>query len=515
MSLTALLLVTVSICMVSSNVVPPRHAVATVLEHAGLVIEHAEMISVNTSQCVGEKPNGCWYGNPTTPYFFPSFDGVFPPRFKMKQDHALVWVTPTPPEGRYFGFTPYLYSRHIGGEHKPLFASIADTTNHETIGVDCPDGSTAPFNCITVLVFTGSRTTFVAVKEALLRTGTFKPEAINLVQMPNSTSVLRMGLGTEADTFNFQSRFSLFENETEGAAFVAKYTDLSYSFLASPSGGTPPAPFPESVWRPSDARNLEVDLVGVLASLRVKVINDGKDRGWFWGQAVAFDPFFTFHRYQNGFSCIDKDVKCGADNPDALYQVLSADIPTPGANASYILSARDVMVLTGVIHTLTNKTTYMTMAVNNQAVRLGVLGIPDTRMVGSASVLLPGQPQADNLYAHMIARNCSPELFPVGSLIRTLAQQGHCSALPTHGLTGVALDDLIVFVERSYMSPATSGRPATFSVLPPMLLTFKDAIRADPPVIHGGTPGTPGTLPVWFVVLCATLLRLLLNRMQY
>ena len=104
------------------------------------------------------------------------------------------------------------------------------------------------------------------------------------------------------------------------------------------------------------------------------------------------------------------------------------------------------VVAFGVNHARTGKATYSNLAVSQLDGLMGVGAVDSDQMVGSARHYLPDHPQADDLFAWVVARDCSQRPEP------------HCLEVP-YDCPGVPAGELMMLTFRAYLELATGAAP--------------------------------------------------------
>lgn len=393
--------------------------------------------AVDLSMCC-EMGRSCSGNNPSSPYlsFYlprgpgqtaPNFDEASDgtsPGFRMRQDEAVVLVGRTPPDVRYFGFTPYLLERDYDGTRRVPFASLGETLNPETIRVEGgPEVYDRPF----ALVMTGNATTEARVRSALVASGV-PDEAINLVTL--DPSVVAFGLDEPADTLSLLARVALFADRAAGAAWV---TDPGATLLrVTPSTPLAPDPLASPPARPKDATVDETrdGLPAALDRLEAAI------RAAHPGDAVRSYP--ANEGTADPEACIETGAPCLGDNRDALH-------PSLGAEAFTILN-RDSVYVIGVDHVATGKATYASASVYALSHLVGVAAVTSEDWSGSAERFLPGDPDASALFAWRVARDCAGDAY--------------CLEVPTGTCpSGAGLLQLLTVVFRVYVEPGHATAP--------------------------------------------------------
>ncbi|HEY0252682.1 MAG TPA: hypothetical protein VGC41_14200, partial [Kofleriaceae bacterium] len=140
---------------------PPPLDFATAFSTSGFTAGAGTFEFLDLTQCC---ESSCAGNNPSSPYgtlFVPAGPDETTPNpharpdglsdgFRLRADEAVVFVGTTPPDAKYFGFTPYLNDDGNGGR-RVVAASIAETLNDLVIGTE---GASA-FGSRTAIILTG------------------------------------------------------------------------------------------------------------------------------------------------------------------------------------------------------------------------------------------------------------------------------------------------------------------------------------------------------------------------
>lgn len=425
---------------------------------AGLTAQAGVYAFIDLASCCDASCSG---NNPASPYasfWLPPSPGSTVPdpspdpqrggaanAIRMRPDEAVVFVGKTPPEARYFGFTPYLLHRFDGGKMRAPFASLSETLNDDVIKVDATAGA-GVFDRPTAIIVTFDQGTDARVRQALVGAGV-PAASINTLAMDSSEA--RIGLDAESDTFATLVRVALFASPEAKEKFVAN--PEGQVFRVTPDTQAAPQPFPKAPPRPKNTQKTELALAPAVDALRAAIV--AANPGWVAedlevGDGIA-DPS----------ACISGQVlSCAGDNRDTLYP----QAPTKDGKLSVIplfTAKGDRYFVYGVNHDVTGKTTYSSVSVYALEHLVGIAGVTSAEYAGSASKYLPSHPDAPSLYAWEIARSCSG---------------GGCLAVPTGGCpTGIDQGKLGFFAFRTYVEPGTATAPASETLVRDRVLRLR------------------------------------------
>jgi len=238
----------------------------------------------------------------------------------------------------------------------------------------------------------------------------------------------------------------ILKNNTAGQAYLN--STFGYVFKAQANPSLPPDNFPYPTFRKESLTPNEHVLQSSLNNLEDAIVT----RFDTYEVEIAFSvDLFAIIGYENGWSCINKSMECWGDNRDSRYRE-----SVRGMNLS--LNTDDFIIGLGVIHTNFNKATYTSLSVYWLEKTMGVGGVVDTQMDGSANTYIPNDPNNKYLYAYKFSRNCS-------------SSEQYCYTVP-YEFPGVPLNQTIRFIERAYVEPTTLVGPTYNTTLGPVFLHF-------------------------------------------
>ena len=380
----------------------------------------------------------CLGNNPTSPYgafFVPDGPGQSAPNpnkgsdglsanFRLREDEAILFIGKTPPKAKYFGFTPYLSTRNDGTKTITPFASLSETLNLDVIGVE--GGS--PFEAETVVIASLDQGVDARVRMALQAAG-HPAESINSLVFDPTVS--HPGLDALGDTFGVLFRMAVLEDATKGDAYRAN--PPAKLFRLTPTTVATPQPFPANAARPKDLTDTELGLTKAVDALESALVAKYA--------AFSHKSMITTEGTPDPAACIAGKDACAYDNRDTIYP---ATLPQP------LLDQGDFLVVYGVNHALTNKAHYANASVYGLEHLVGVASVTSKDYEGSAVALLPGEANAQKLYAWKIARDCAGE--------------ANCLEVATTDCpTGIPVGGKMSIAFRVYLEPGThtAAAPAT------------------------------------------------------
>lgn len=418
----------------------------------GRIYQTAEFpwLFLNPEECFTPGVS-CYFSNPDGPYGYPSNGGKL--YIGMAATDALVLIMETPPPMRYFGITPYIFSRYYPS--LPLaprksgtvqvFESLGDTVNMANVGTaGSPVAGGNPFTQLSVFVMTADQNTYNHIYWQFVALD-LPSYAINQVAMPLTAVPLKMGIGPAADTFSIMMRLAYPDDPDQMQDYLTRvpirFLHLSAlkkrSTLAMP---TPVSKIPGNGLRePAELETARDQLVSQLLAQ--------------YGNAYTITERAINLTQTNNYVCVEYGVSCNGDNPDALYsRDINKFIPT---------SPADKILIVGINHVLTGKDTYVSHSVINDLHQVGVQGASDFWFQGSALAMAgivsssdPRYLAYEQLYAFTISYDC------IGEAVCLQIEE------PTlNDPIGVPFGDPLDISARYYMDPVTETRPSSSEVI--------------------------------------------------
>lgn len=392
-----------------------------------------------------------WYAN-TQPYLVLQVPkSVAEPQvqqqnFQLRPDEAIVLIGLTPPPAKYFGFYPFLATRMIDGERRPLMDSLGDAVNNLTVKTIGP----TPFNSPVALIFTPDQGTDARVRAALRRAG--YPEAIiNTVVFP--ASMLNLGYSETADQLNVTMRNAMWENPADGDAYINN--PPLHLFRVTPRFEGTANPFPAPRLRVRGTGQTEMDLMNKLGELRTGIIAT-------FGGLHAKDYFAMPMGYE-GYDYMQHIFKMVGDTRDGFF-LGAGYVPEWDSTDEITLADDEFLMIYGVNHVATGKATYHSINVYTGKAEDGKVAIgavDDREFQGTATPYLPsGDPAGDLMYAYKVSRNCGSEPSCLQLSIE------NCPRLT------IDSDTVLGLMYRMYLEPATKVGAAMPEVLYDRILKF-------------------------------------------
>ncbi|MEQ1568768.1 MAG: hypothetical protein ABMA64_24225 [Myxococcota bacterium] len=410
------------------------------LEAAGFVVGEGAFVFSDMSGCCGPDAQ-CWGNNPSTPYGTPTLPlgptqvaeaavdvaadfGPIPfgmaRTFHLRPDEAFVTLGVMPPTSRYFSYRSYLADRP--GLGHSIVGSLGPSLNHQVI--EAARGGGPVWGEPVAIVTSLDASIEQSVHEALITAG-WDPSHIHDDRITGS--VVRPGLEAEADTFFVLVRNGVFDDAEAGAAYraepplrvlrvtpqVEQAWDEPWPWPVLPARGTGAGEDPELL----AARDAMVD--AVLAT---------------WPDRSPF-PVEPYPYWLETVQCVQDELNCAGDNRDRFAAITPA----------FVLREDEALVMVGVNHEQTGKASYSSASVQTIESQRGIQAFESPDMPGSASWLVPGHPRLGELYAWIVARDCSAWPAP-------------CAEVP-YDCPGVPADEELKITVRAYLEPSTGAAP--------------------------------------------------------
>ena len=251
--------------------------------------------------------DGQFAANPSTPYGLYMFDKQLP-IWKLEEMDAIVFLGCTPPPAKYFSFRSYVVTAYRNLLPKLVFASLGDSTNNLVINTT---GLTAnnPFGKTAIVTTTADMNTDLKVREAFTAAGV-PATAINTDIIPSA--LVKMGNKPFADTFNMLYRVAVFQEHSQGQA----YLNTTWPILrVSPPPQQSPFPFSIPPLRKRGSGTTEISYSASFSAF-MNQVNETIIKGSV-NYSVAHDQFRPVHL--EGYECIKTFTNCLGDNRYCLY----------------------------------------------------------------------------------------------------------------------------------------------------------------------------------------------------
>lgn len=421
----------------------------------------------------------CFGNNPAAPYIIPTVplwddeyvdhylkDSIGPTQgdtwwtYRLDEREAVIVLGTLPPEGSYFGFQTYAFTRQgqintndeiyrtitddfmksilFSTSPNPsrvmVFASLGDGENDVTI----KKKSGSIWEQERYFIVTPDKVMEQKMKQALLEAGVFDKK--HILTEPISTDVARVGLGSSADDFMTIIRYSMPHDEVLGERW-RRTIPLAIFRVREKKPSHKAKPYPAPVREPRKARSelyLQDDLDNLIKEVKQE-----------WGQPEVVDT-----KSQSlllwvdliGEHCLKRPMNCLGDNSDADYQV----------SRTVTLDEDNIVAVAGTLGTATRNANYVSLSVNWIPPLIGVLNRSNDDLAGSAGSYADRVDNTDKLYLQYFARDCSG--IP------------HCTeiseAIVPHG-------EKIKIIQRNYVVPGTARGADPTKLVNPSIFVLK------------------------------------------
>ncbi|MDQ1256049.1 MAG: hypothetical protein QG656_645 [Candidatus Hydrogenedentes bacterium] len=455
------------------NLVGDQAAFKANIEQAGFVVDdRGRLACVNPvlQYCANVLPSGLAQ-NSDTPYTLfkmdPAATGFESWSFQLRPDEAIVFMGKTPPEARYFSFTPFLNLRYYPEQKKAkiLMANLGDSLNHLIIKTSGA-ADDHPFAADTVVIVTADKAADTKVRKALEEAG-FSSCIINTLVIPSDT--VQLGVLPQSDRLLVLLRCAFFQDSAAGNAYLGQGDEPEAETLSTagvvwrvtpdtPAPDKPIDPLPAPPLRVHGTGRTEFDLWPDVQKLRTAILNH---------YAADYDAqeFDTEQFLAEGAEAIQREINVLLPCRDTIY------LRTPG---QFPLAEGEFVVVYGVNHAAAGKALYSN-AVLYAMDPADDIGFPfeanladgdiwrafagldsinsEEDMEDSAQAFLPAadvpvnENGVDLLYARKFSPACA-EGDPIA-----------CTAVPASPCERIPLEELMVGF-RAYVEPETKVGPA-------------------------------------------------------
>ncbi|MFO0668618.1 MAG: hypothetical protein U0235_03175 [Polyangiaceae bacterium] len=417
------------------------------LTATGFTVQEGRFSQLDMTACCATS---CAGNNPSSPYFAfyvpPAPGGIPDPNpapdgmssaFRMDASEAIVFVGPTPPEVRYFGFTPYITDRATaGGGRRSVAASVSETLNDLVIRT----AGASPFGQQTAVVVAMNEGARNAAINALVASGV-PLSAINTLVFDPATVI--PGLDANGDTLSVLFRVA-----------VPSSKDALDAWLTNPGAHvyrmTPTAPLNNTTplkvqSRLKNRSNTETALTSAVDRLRAAIVAQYPG---YVAQDLSVDDGVP-----DPSACIAGTAICAFDNRDTTYPAISPRV--------LFQSDDDFYVAYGVDHQVSGKVSYANVSVYAMEHLVGLESVASPAYPGSAQKLLgDGDPDAPKLYAWKIARSCGSDPYCM------TVDKGACP-------TGMENGKLGSIAFRTYLEPSSKTAPLPSTLVRDRVIRFR------------------------------------------
>ena len=396
--------------------------------------------------------------------------------WQLREDEAIVLVGTTAPPAAYFSYQTVMITRGddpdtaIDEQQVRLGIPVGDTVNIGTVRTIGPDTHEQPI----VYIITGNRETERLVRAAVLKAG-YPASIINVETI--SPIIAPLGRGKAGSFFAFVHRVAVpvdkpavetYAKEPPYDIFRVTPVDPATGEVGTEvvlplEGNEEPVP----TLRVRGTGQTEWSLYPALKRLRAAILATH-------GQALPYrelDTKLWELVTPNGRELKMPDPYVGLQRG---YQVLGGTHDTNylATYPNFLLrqNEEEFVIVYGVNHAKTGKATYSSFSLYADTDRW--FGMKDGTTLspafeGSAEQYLPGDPDAQYLYAYKVARDCGDEEFCMTAQEGFIDIDGNEFACDLYDYYGdghkigpFVLDQAeMFFLFRSYMEPATNVAP--------------------------------------------------------
>ena len=426
----------------------PTNLLITLLEQDHFVQEGAFVFSDYAGCC--EPDARCLGNNPTTPYgtyalpnspgqtrvvddFFSAWGELPKPElnrtFMLRADEAIVFVGTLPPRARYLGLRSYLATRVEPDNKYAILGSLGPSLNQYQIAEERGVAVDEIWGQPIVVVTTADAAVEAIVHEQLHRAG-FDMNTVHNDRIP--LELVRMGVSETDDTFEVTARVGVPDDPAAEAAWRA---DPGATLLrVSPRVMTAPvSPHPWPELPPRGTGSTEDGYTDAVEALRVAIKGHHATHD---AVTLVASPVHI-----ETLTCI-ANRDCAGDIHDR-FAAIRTNI--------HLFTDDEFIVVFGVNHERSGKASYSNFAVVREENLVGIDAVHSGQMPGSAQFYLPDHPQADDLYAWTVARDCST----------------HAEACMELGTTCPSpdYDQEIRVTVRAYLEPQTGSAPLSTEMI--------------------------------------------------
>ena len=409
---------------------------------------------------------------------FPPHEGAPLPQidvfWQLREDEAIVLIGQTPPSAAYFSYQSFV-ALYPGAPGR-IGAAVGDTINIGTVNTIGPDRVRRPI----VIIITGHRQTERLVRAALHQAG-YPDAVINVETISPALAPLGVSRnGKEGSWLGSVHRVAVPQNEAELTDYIREPTYRVFRLTpVDPSTGEvgmepvlAPDPQPVPILRVRGTGHTEMELYPALKRLRQAILDRYTGTSGQSFKELDTHIWTTVTRNDGREIVIEKP-----------YVGLQREVQLLGAgrDTNYLATYPNFMlrqgvdefvIVYGVNHQATGKVTYSSVSIYADKDRYigpknGTFLSPD--FFGSAEQYLPGDPDAQYLYAIKVARHCAeadkPYCMEVTQPDFKDKDGNEYSCILGDFLTGEnphqwTIDEQeMFFLFRSYMEPATKVSP--------------------------------------------------------
>lgn len=440
------------------------------------------LFSIEDCKYAVQSIGHCLGNNPTAPYIIPTLplwadehkdeamDQLLGPvasgqSWTHRLDHreALVIMGQLPPQGRYLGVQPYVFTRkgelnfedslyqslnddfmksvlfmNSPNPSRPLvFSSVGDSINHVVIEKD----SGKAFDEQRYFIITSDANLGDKISQALMQNGV--EDKSHIFTIPVSPSFAKLGLDEAADDFLTLIRYAMPSDDMAGEQW-RKTLPLAALRVRDTSDTFVPQPFaiPQRELRSATSElDLSQSVDELVSAVKQKWLQTNASVSKFESLLLSVDLV--------GDACIYRPMNCLGDSSDADYQI----------SETVKLGENDVLAVVGTLGTQTSNAAYSSLSVNQIPELVGVSNLTDLDLVNSAAEFSDISSNTEKLYLQYYARDC-----------RGLA---HCYEV-SQDL--ISLDGKMKLIQRNYVADGTRRGPDPKFLVSPKLIKLRHLV---------------------------------------
>lgn len=465
------------------------------LQGAGFGLVDARFGFFDVNACLNAS---CFFQNPTSPYGFMQipYNPEQPPlpytlpeigvnvSYRLLDSEAILLVGCTPPEARYFGFTPYVtwhYRPSFPGTEMDkwvnVFGSLSDTVNQATIQT-FPDG---PFSANAIFILTASKTAFSEIADIVAATFNVSASMINILPIPAGfpTLNLQMGLDVHSDLFSFLFRLAIPTDENAFNDWAASNPFRTVR-IHYPNGTSPNVLFGTPILKPRLNDTTET----IYQTAYTDMINTtiARLRGRYNIDVVDWAPNLLGYQLANyGGVCYLNSLSCAGDNRDATYLVSNV--------TTFFTDPTDQYITFGTNTNYNGLAVYSNLVLYNYPAAVGILDVTDVDYLDSANDPVPN---FSSPTSPLTPPTVQPQFFR-WTFSRTCGKfDPTCSAVPDTGFPSLPPNTPGIIATRAYQASFDTAGPDLDILIKPTLLHLVDRCRPQPCDATGSCGSLPG-----------------------
>lgn len=397
---------------------------------------------------------------PANPYFSPVGWS-----YKLAENEAVVLVGELPPECKYYSFINYIfftemksgkdYSSEKGffqigteetGFYHPVFGSLGAPIN--SVNIRSQNGE--KYGSKFALIITGDKNTFSKTKEALISAG-IADSIINESPLPAAS--LNMGLEKGKDTFTTLMRISQPTDKAAYESYINSLGDIFKVYRITPKDeNAEKTPYQSEYARERGTGESETvilpDAAQALDEIRTKLIEE-------YGADYTYEELSAEIAVPEGMTAYLNDTNAQGDNRDTTYLM----------TRNFTLdSDEDFIVVYGVNHTKTKKSTYSNTVLYCRPMLNGIASVYDSMYEGSSAKYLDeSHENRDSYYVYKFARTKNDDFTTVIE---------YSEGNEKGEFYGADNGDTLLLAYRAYLEPETGVGASYYEIIYDRAIVF-------------------------------------------